>query len=119
MTAEDGPSWDDIAGWYDDLVGGGSGPHELARATLLDLLPPPVGQTVLDVACGSGWPPGRWPPPARPGWWAWTRRPRCSSGPEPTPIRRVAERPATGAFASQQPLYAEVPIFLAARCHLT
>jgi ubiquinone/menaquinone biosynthesis C-methylase UbiE len=54
VPAEDGPSWSDIAGWYDDLIEAGSGPHEMAVETLLALVPPLAGLTVLDVACGTG-----------------------------------------------------------------
>ena len=49
-----GPSWSDIAGWYDDLVTAGSGPHDTAVRCLLGLAPPLAGQVVLDVACGQG-----------------------------------------------------------------
>ncbi|HEX7132077.1 MAG TPA: hypothetical protein VF228_05845, partial [Iamia sp.] len=49
-----GPSWSDIADWYDDLVEAGSGPHELAVETLLGLVPPLDGLTVLDLGCGTG-----------------------------------------------------------------
>jgi SAM-dependent methyltransferase len=51
---ESGVSWTDIAGWYDDHLTGGSGPHELATATTVALLPPVHGLTVLDIACGQG-----------------------------------------------------------------
>lgn len=47
-------TWSDIAGWYDQLVRGGSGPHETAVDCLLGLLPPLDGAAVLDVACGQG-----------------------------------------------------------------
>lgn len=47
-------TWSDIAGWYDELVSGGSGPHETAVDCLLGLLPPLEGAVVLDVACGQG-----------------------------------------------------------------
>ena len=47
-------TWSDIAGWYDELLVGGSGPHELATATTLSLMPPLSGLDVLDVACGQG-----------------------------------------------------------------
>ncbi|HEY7071926.1 MAG TPA: methyltransferase domain-containing protein [Acidimicrobiales bacterium] len=48
-------TWSDIAGWYDDLVRAGSGPHETAVRCLLGLVPPSLaGQEVLDVACGQG-----------------------------------------------------------------
>jgi len=51
-----GPSWSDIAGWYDDLVERGSGAHETALRCLLDLVPPAglAGADVLDLACGTG-----------------------------------------------------------------
>jgi SAM-dependent methyltransferase len=51
---DDGPGWSDIAGWYDELVERGSGPHETAVATLLGLLPALDGLAVLDVGCGTG-----------------------------------------------------------------
>ena len=51
---DDGPDWSDIAGWYDDLVEAGSGPHDPAVETLAGLVPPLAGLTVLDVACGTG-----------------------------------------------------------------
>jgi len=47
-------TWSSIAGWYDQLIVGGSGPHELAIRTTLDLLPDPMGADVLDIACGQG-----------------------------------------------------------------
>ena len=47
-------SWSDIAGWYDELLVAGSGPHEFATALTLTLLPPVVGLDVLDLACGQG-----------------------------------------------------------------
>lgn len=47
-------TWSDIAGWYDQLVSGGSGPHETAVGCLLGLLPALEGAVVLDVACGQG-----------------------------------------------------------------
>ncbi len=49
-----GSGWTDIAVWYDDLVSGGSGPHETAVQCLQRLLPDVRGATVLDVACGQG-----------------------------------------------------------------
>jgi ubiquinone/menaquinone biosynthesis C-methylase UbiE len=52
--ADAGPTWSDIADWYDDLVETGSGPHEMAVETLLGLAPPLAGLRVLDVACGTG-----------------------------------------------------------------
>jgi len=56
MEVEKGPSWSDIAGWYDELVERGSGPHDTALRCLLDLVPPGglVGANVLDLACGTG-----------------------------------------------------------------
>jgi ubiquinone/menaquinone biosynthesis C-methylase UbiE len=48
-------TWSDIAGWYDELIHAGSGPHENAVGCLLGLLPPSLaGQGVVDVACGQG-----------------------------------------------------------------
>lgn len=52
--ADGGISWSDIAGWYDDLLRAGSGPHETALDCLLRLVPPLAGATVIDVACGQG-----------------------------------------------------------------
>jgi SAM-dependent methyltransferase len=49
-----GPSWSDIADWYDQLVQSGSGPHETALACTLRLLGNVEGKTVLDLACGQG-----------------------------------------------------------------
>ncbi|QYG92141.1 class I SAM-dependent methyltransferase [Iamia sp. SCSIO 61187] len=54
MGDGEGPSWSDIAGWYDDLLTAGSGPHQTAVATLLALLPPVTGREIVDVACGTG-----------------------------------------------------------------
>jgi len=55
-SAGDGPTWSDIAGWYDELVEAGSGPHETALATLIDLVRPLLTgpALVLDIACGTG-----------------------------------------------------------------
>jgi ubiquinone/menaquinone biosynthesis C-methylase UbiE len=48
-------TWSDIAGWYDELIRAGSGPHENAVGCLLGLLPPSLGgHVVLDVGCGQG-----------------------------------------------------------------
>lgn len=49
-----GPTWSDIAGWYDGLIRGGSGAHETAGECLGRLLPALVGARVIDVACGQG-----------------------------------------------------------------
>jgi len=50
----DGPSWSDIAEWYDELLLAGSGPHETALACTLRLLGRLDGSAVLDLACGQG-----------------------------------------------------------------
>ncbi|HVB46386.1 MAG TPA: class I SAM-dependent methyltransferase [Streptosporangiaceae bacterium] len=47
-------SWSAIACWYDELLTRGSGPHELAVAVTLRLVPDLHGQRVLDLACGQG-----------------------------------------------------------------
>lgn len=49
-----GPTWEDIASWYDDFVTRGSGPHETAVECTLDLCGDVRGRHVLDVACGQG-----------------------------------------------------------------
>jgi len=54
MSAVDGPTWSDIAVWYDELVQAGSGPHETAIDCLLRLLPALDRAVVLDLACGQG-----------------------------------------------------------------
>lgn len=55
MSDVPGPSWSDIADWYDELLVAGSGPHEHAIACLDRLLPPiDDGTEALDVACGQG-----------------------------------------------------------------
>lgn len=46
--------WPELAGWYDSLIQGGSGPHETAVACLRGLLPDLAGARVLDLACGQG-----------------------------------------------------------------
>jgi len=53
-SEEQAVTWPQIAGWYDQLVRQGSGPHELAVATTLRLVPDLRGARVLDVACGQG-----------------------------------------------------------------
>lgn len=50
----DGPSWSDIAEWYDKLLQSGSGPHETALQCLDRLTPEIGGSEVVDVACGQG-----------------------------------------------------------------
>jgi ubiquinone/menaquinone biosynthesis C-methylase UbiE len=52
--AEPTVTWPQIAGWYDQVLKEGSGPHELALATTLRLVPDLRGAHVLDVACGQG-----------------------------------------------------------------
>lgn len=55
MSDAAGPSWSDIADWYDELLTAGSGPHEHAVECLDRLLPAVgVGIQALDVACGQG-----------------------------------------------------------------
>lgn len=54
MQGPTGPSWSDIATWYDQLLAHGSGPHETAVACLLRLAPDVAGSSVLDIACGTG-----------------------------------------------------------------
>lgn len=54
MVTEPGPSWSDIAEWYDDLVEGGSGPHQTGLDCLARLLPEVHGIDVVDVGCGQG-----------------------------------------------------------------
>jgi ubiquinone/menaquinone biosynthesis C-methylase UbiE len=56
LAAEPAPlaDWSGIAGWYDELLSRGSGPHELATAVTLRLVPELDGAYVLDLACGQG-----------------------------------------------------------------
>lgn len=54
MSTVGGPTWSDIAVWYDELVQAGSGPHETAVDCMLSLLPSLDGASVVDVACGQG-----------------------------------------------------------------
>jgi ubiquinone/menaquinone biosynthesis C-methylase UbiE len=49
-----GPTWPDIAAWYDELVESGSGPHETAVRCTRSLVGDIAGQDVLDIACGPG-----------------------------------------------------------------
>jgi len=51
---EAGPTWAEIAAWYDQMISRGSGPHEVAVACLLGLLPAVAGARVLEIACGQG-----------------------------------------------------------------
>jgi ubiquinone/menaquinone biosynthesis C-methylase UbiE len=46
--------WSGIAAWYDDLLSGGSGPHQHATAVTLRLAGNVGGAVVLDLACGQG-----------------------------------------------------------------
>jgi ubiquinone/menaquinone biosynthesis C-methylase UbiE len=48
------PSWSEIADWYDSLIRDRSGPHDLAVATTLRLVPDLRDASVLDLACGQG-----------------------------------------------------------------
>ncbi len=43
-----------MASWYDTLLTAGSGPHELATTTTLELAADVRGLDVLDIACGQG-----------------------------------------------------------------
>lgn len=54
MSDQAGVTWSSIAGWYDELLVTGSGPHELATETTLALVPSPLPSEVLDIACGQG-----------------------------------------------------------------
>lgn len=47
-------TWSEIAGWYDEHLRAGNGPHETALECLLGLLPALDGAVVLDIACGTG-----------------------------------------------------------------
>jgi ubiquinone/menaquinone biosynthesis C-methylase UbiE len=49
-----GPSWSDIASWYNQLLLDGSGPHQTAAACLIGLANPAGDERVLDLACGQG-----------------------------------------------------------------
>jgi ubiquinone/menaquinone biosynthesis C-methylase UbiE len=49
-----GPTFSDIADWYDRLIASGSGPHETALDCTLSLLGDVAGMAVLDIACGQG-----------------------------------------------------------------
>lgn len=53
-SAHTGPSWSDIAGWYDGLIASGSGPHETAVRCTLRLAGDLTGLDLVDVACGQG-----------------------------------------------------------------
>ncbi len=48
------PTWSSVAGWYDELVASGSGPHETALACTLQLAGDVSGLELLDMACGPG-----------------------------------------------------------------
>jgi ubiquinone/menaquinone biosynthesis C-methylase UbiE len=54
MREPTGPSWSDIAAWYDRLLEQGSGPHETAIACLLRLAHDVAGSSILDIACATG-----------------------------------------------------------------
>lgn len=53
-VVSEGPSWSDIAEWYDELLQSGSGPHQTALHCLDRLIPNVDGSDVIDVACGQG-----------------------------------------------------------------
>ena len=97
MSAMDGPTWSDIAVWYDELVQAGSGLHETAIECLLRLLPALDRAVVLDVACGQGL----------------ATRAVATAG--AARVVGVDAPHAAPLLARQQPLYAEVPIFFACR----
>jgi len=48
------PTWSSVAGWYDELLTSGSGPHETALACMLQLAGDVTGLGLLDLACGQG-----------------------------------------------------------------
>jgi len=54
VNTEPGFTWSDIAPWYDQLVSGGSGPHDTALGCTLGLVGDVEGLVVLDIACGQG-----------------------------------------------------------------
>jgi ubiquinone/menaquinone biosynthesis C-methylase UbiE len=54
VNTEPGFTWSDIAPWYDQLVSGGSGPHDTALGCTLGLVGDVGGLVVLDIACGQG-----------------------------------------------------------------
>ena len=59
MTTAEGqdtslPTWSSIADWYDQLLVGGSGPHQTAIECLDRLMPPVDGHRLLDLCCGQG-----------------------------------------------------------------
>lgn len=53
-SARTGPGWSDIAGWYDELIEAGSGPHETAVESTLRLAGDLAGLDLIDLACGQG-----------------------------------------------------------------
>src|SRR3989344_4246143 len=55
MTTKKDTSWDNVAGWYDDLLrSGGTYQKELILPNLLGLMEIKKGEQVLDLACGQG-----------------------------------------------------------------
>jgi ubiquinone/menaquinone biosynthesis C-methylase UbiE len=56
MAREQQTDWNNVAKWYDDLVGeGGSEYHrEVVLPGVLRLLAPQAGEKILDIACGQG-----------------------------------------------------------------
>ncbi len=55
-SGEASTSWDDVAAWYDGWMGqqGGEYHRQVAIPTLLHLLEPKAGETVLDIGAGQG-----------------------------------------------------------------
>jgi hypothetical protein len=135
-SSDDGPSWSDIADWYDELLVAGSGPHEHA-IECLDRLLPPIGEgtAALDVACGqetstdgstevtiSGYLRERFWRSANP---EGVRRAGNYQRTMATYLTALAgaslriveaeELGATGRLAQERPVYAQVPMFFSAR----
>jgi 23S rRNA-/tRNA-specific pseudouridylate synthase/SAM-dependent methyltransferase len=55
VTQAQPQGWDQVAGWYDDLISSGSDHHEQTVLPGAErLLDPRPGERVLDVACGQG-----------------------------------------------------------------
>src|SRR5688572_25162258 len=56
MARKQQTDWNNVAKWYDDLVGeGGSEYHrEVVLPGVMRLLAPQPGEKILDIACGQG-----------------------------------------------------------------